>query len=593
MKFLTLFLGLSSLFAVEDTFSEGWRDVIQEETEQDANEEAKQEAQQEEVVEDIQEEAVKDIQEEVVEDIQEEAKQEAPEEEVKEEDSSQDALQEEFQDNMPYGINEELPDALLEIMDQEKYDHSIWGLYVKDLETGKVFFDLNSNELFLPASTSKIASTAALLHALGPDYRFHTPVYASGKIERGELRGNLILVAQGDLTLGGRQSDPDKISFTKMDHITANEIPGAILTRENPLNGIDSLAKQVYDSGIRKIVGEVQIDDSLFETIQKREMVLSPIMINENLIDIVINPTTLDKNAQVDFRPNVPGFVVENQVKTVEKEVELNLSVEQEGKKIIVKGNIPLEEKDVIRTFVVQDPKAFAKAAFINALENQGIKIINRTTRKANSLQNLSQVAVWTSPPLTEYVNLILKVSHNLGADLVPLLLAAHQGKKTFDEGMKMIGDFLIQEVKLSPDTFVMIDAAGGNENRFTPQAEVQLLEYMKNQNFVDFKKYFEAFPILGKDGSMEDFARKTEAAGKVRTKPGTGVSFNLATDKLFLITQALAGYIEGKNGHLFAYMLVVNNAKMPEVKDVFAIFEDEAQITNILYTYTGKKMID
>jgi D-alanyl-D-alanine carboxypeptidase len=45
------------------------------------------------------------------------------------------------------------------------------------------------------------------LNALGPDHRFRTPVYRQGSIDpQGVLEGNLILVAAGDLTLGGRQT---------------------------------------------------------------------------------------------------------------------------------------------------------------------------------------------------------------------------------------------------------------------------------------------------------------------------------------------------------------------------------------------------
>ena len=201
--------------------------------------------------------------------------------------------------------------------------------------------------------------------------------------------------------------------------------------------------------------------------------------------------------------------------------------------------------------------------------------------------EGLQPVAVWTSPPLSEYAKLILKVSHNLGANLVPLLLASKQGEKTFDEGMRLLGKFAIDNVKLSPHAFVFIDGAGGNENRLTPQAEIQLLEYVYKQTPSSFKSFYDALPILGVDGSLEDFAKGTPAAGKVRAKPGTGVAFNLATGKFFLITQAYAGYIEGKNKHLFAYIAVVNNAAMPSIEDIFPIFEDEGQLSNLIYLQT------
>lgn len=490
---------------------------------------------------------------------------------------------------------ETLPKNFQQIMGEAKYEHSLWGIYVKDLETGKILFDLNSEKLFSPASTTKLFSIASLLHAFGDEYRFKTPVFASVPVKNGELQGDLILVGQGDLTLGGRQPNANTISFTKLDHINANEIPGVILTKEDPLHGLNELAKGVYQSGIREVTGDVLIDDSLFETTEKRGMILSPIMLNENLIDIVINPSELDKAATITWRPEVPGYTVENQVKTVAKDdvLEIEVTADKSGHNIVVKGTVPVGQQDLIRTFSIQDPKTFARAAFIQALRNQGVKLTlpakeSDQTQIPSSYKDLQQVALWTSPPLSEYAKLVLKVSHNLGANLVPLLLASQHGKKTFDEGMRLLGDFVTQEVKLSPDTFVLIDGAGGNENRFTPQAEIQLLSFIHKQKPVQFQHFFDALPILGVDGSLEDFGKKTDGVGKVRAKPGTGVALNLATGKLFLITQALGGYIEGKNGNLFAYMVVVNNATMPTIDDVFAIFEDESRLSSLIYSMTG-----
>lgn len=43
----------------------------------------------------------------------------------------------------------------------------------------------------------------------------------------------------------------------------------------------------------------------------------------------------------------------------------------------------------------------------------------------------------------------------------------------------------------------------------------------------------------------------------------------------------AKLGYVERKNGHLFACMLTVNNGKMPTINDIFPIFEDEREIND------------
>ena len=489
------------------------------------------------------------------------------------------------------GAEAPLSKETLKIMQQPKYHQATWGLFVKDLISGEVLHNLIGSQFFSPASTTKLFSVEALLSAFGEDYRFKTPVYALGKIENGVVKGDVVLVAQGDLTFGGRQTDPDTISFTKLDHVNANEVPGVSLTPQDPLKAIRHLAEQIASKGIKEIQGNLLIDDNLFETIPKRGFVLSPVFINENLIDIVINPSTIGEAAQMTWRPVVPGYEVVNQLVTTAKgePLTIDISADEKGQRIVVAGKVPEDQKNLVRTFSIKDPKAFAKAAFVKALQDAGVKVSfaggeSGLVKLGTNYRNLEPIAEWVSPPLSEYGKLILKVSHNIGADLIPLLLASHEGKKTFDSGMLLLGNFLTQKVKLSSDEFVLGDAAGGNDNRFTPKGEVQLLEYVYQQSPERFKKYFDSLPILGVDGSLEDFAKGTPSVGKVRAKPGTGVGMNLATGKLFLITQALGGYIEAKNGHLYAYMLVVNNATMPTIEDVFPIFEDVSLLSNQIY---------
>jgi len=486
---------------------------------------------------------------------------------------------------------ESLPENMLSIMQQPKYAHSTWGLYVKDTETGQVLYDLNSEQMFLPASTTKLFSVEALLHAYGDSYRFKTPVYVSGSIQDGILHGDLILVGQGDLTFGGRQGNTDTIAFTTLDHVNANEIPGVTLTPQDPLHGLNELAKQIEKRGIKEIDGDVLIDDRLFETAVMRGTALSPVFLNENLIDIVVNPGAAGSPAKLSWRPQVPGYSVVNQVKSVSKEesMELDISSDDTGRNIVIKGSIPIDQKDVVRTFSIKDPSHFVREAFIQALRNQGITLKLPKTQKTQlpaqkTLQAMTPLAVWVSPPLSEYAKLILKVSHNTGANLVPLLLAAHEGKRTFDEGMQLLGNFVVNVAKIPPNVFVFIDAAGGDNNRLTPKAEVQLLEYIKKLPADQFKTMYNALPILGVDGSLADFGKSTNAAGKMRAKPGTGMAFNLATHQYFLTTQAFAGYIEGKNGHLLTFMMAVNNANVTAVSDVFAVFEDLSQLSAAIY---------
>lgn len=484
-----------------------------------------------------------------------------------------------------------LPPEMQKIMQLEKYKHANWGVYAKDSETGEVLYDYHSNQLFLPGSTTKLFSVAALLKTYGDNYRFKTPVYAMGPIQNGTLQGDLILVAQGDLTMGGRQSKgSDSIAYTNMDHIYANVIPGATLTPQNPLNGLIQLAQDIQEKGIKQINGEIVIDTSLFQKTEKRDMILSPIIINDNLIDLLFQPAEIGKTAQLAWRPMVEGYTVKNEVKTVAKGEKLDIEItsDESGKNILVKGTLPADQKNLLRTFSIKNAVEFAKDAFIQALKGAGITV-NLNGNKANStvpasFKGSEPIAVWTSPPLTEYAKLILKVSHNLGADLIAPLLAVKAGGKTFDEGMVQLGKFTTEVVGVPLDSFVFLDAAGGDQNRLTPKAEVMVLNYVRRLPLEQFKKFDESLPILGIDGSLADFGKGSTAVGKVHAKPGTGVSYNTATGQFFLATQALAGYIEGQNGHLIEFMIAVNNGTMPKINDIFPIFEDFAQMTVVMY---------
>lgn len=484
-----------------------------------------------------------------------------------------------------------LSQNMLRIMEQAKYRQATWGVYVKEAKSGREILSYNADKMFLPASTTKLFSTAALLAAYGEDYRFKTPVYALGKLQNQRLEGDLVIVGQGDLTFGGRQQQGSNvIQFTKMDHIIANNVPGAVLTSADPLNGLNALAEQIKEKGILEITGDVVVDDRLFESTERRGVNLTPLMINENLIDFVINPAEVGSQTALMWRPQVEGYTVKNEVQTVSGggAIDIQISSDPKGEKIVVRGTIPQDQKDVVRTFAVKDSKAFAKAAFIQALRSQGIKL--HLLSKPQELPPLEALAandpaaVWQSPPLKEYVKLILKVSHNIGADLVPLLLAAQKGEKTFEQGMLHFGHFVTDSVKIPAEEFVFIDAAGGDENRLTPKAEVALLEHMRKLPDEQFTNYMKALPILGVDGSLADFAKNTAAVGKVYAKTGTGISYNTAVNKFFLTTQALAGYIQRSDDRLLEFMISVNNAQMPAIDDIFPIFEDLSQLAAMIY---------
>ena len=263
---------------------------------------------------------------------------------------------------------DELDDRIKSIITAPQYKSSRWGILAVDMETKKPVYAHNADMLFAPASVSKLYSCTAAMIAIGPDHRYETPVYRRGEVTDGTLKGDLILVAQGDLTLGGRTLPDGKLAFKDSDHIYASYYgTGTELTDTDPLQGLNDLAKQVKAAGIRTVDGEVLIDDRLFNRERgsgSGPTIVTPIMVNDNLIDLVVIPgAKAGDPATVRMRPETELYRVESKVQTMAKEKTARIRVESKTPGLLmVTGQIGASMKPVVRIHPVEDPALFARA---------------------------------------------------------------------------------------------------------------------------------------------------------------------------------------------------------------------------------------
>ncbi|MBL7898231.1 MAG: D-alanyl-D-alanine carboxypeptidase, partial [Crocinitomicaceae bacterium] len=69
------------------------------------------------------------------------------------------------------------------MMTDTQLKHAIFGLYVKDMTTGEVIADYNSEMSMPPASTMKLVTTATAFQMLGRGYHFKTKIMHSGSFD--------------------------------------------------------------------------------------------------------------------------------------------------------------------------------------------------------------------------------------------------------------------------------------------------------------------------------------------------------------------------------------------------------------------------
>ncbi|MDR3636148.1 MAG: D-alanyl-D-alanine carboxypeptidase/D-alanyl-D-alanine-endopeptidase [Isosphaeraceae bacterium] len=457
------------------------------------------------------------------------------------------------------------------------FQHGHWGLLVVDGKTGQTIYERDADQMFAPASVTKLFSTAAALAELGADYRFRTPVVRRGELDTktGVLHGDLILVAQGDLSLGGRTGPEGNLLFTDGDHTYANGNMTAVVTASDPLAGLDHLAREVQSAGIKSVTGDVIVDDRLFEAAESTgsgPARVSPVLVNDNLIDVVATPAAkAGEPAILKVIPETEFATMEAQVETVAEGEKAVMSLHSAGpRRFSVRGKLPVGHKAVVKVYEVEEPAAFARTVFIARLRKHGVHVraIAIGDNAADSLPlrdevaKLPKVAEYVSPPFREYARVILKVSHNLHASTLPLLIAARHGERTLHDGLRREGA-LLKGLGLDPQAIAFGGGAGGaRADLVTPRAAVTLLRAMAVRP--DFAAYDAALPVLGRDGTLaKAVAADSPARGHVRAKTGTYWVDNALTGKAVLTSKALAGYMETAAGRPLVFAFFVNNVSL------------------------------
>jgi D-alanyl-D-alanine carboxypeptidase/D-alanyl-D-alanine-endopeptidase (penicillin-binding protein 4) len=470
-----------------------------------------------------------------------------------------------------------LQQRINQIIQGADYRQATWAMLVIDSKTGEVLFEHNADSLILPASVTKLFSVAAALIALGADFIFETPVYARGKVKDGVLDGDLVLVAQGDVTLGGRTDPEGKLAFKDSDHTYAGPVsPNAEVTDTDPLAGLRSLARQVKKAGITRVKGDVLIDDRLFDRIQStgsgpREV--SPIVINDNVVDILVTPgAKVGAPAIVKMRPDTQYVRMDADVVTIDEKGKTKIDVKAHGgERFTVRGEIALKSKPVVRVYGVEDPAAYARALFIETLRAEGVKVDANPLAQGRvelpekaTYAKLERVAVHKSPPFSEVAKITLKVSHNLYASTLPMLLAAKHGKRTLNDGLKIQRETL---AKLGVDVKTLAfggGAGGAPADHVTARATVQLLQAMAKR--ADFNFYEAALPVLGVDGTLHDVVGPdSPARGAVKAKTGTLSWYDALNDRNLLTSKAMAGYMTTGRGRRLTFAMFVNNVPLPQ----------------------------
>jgi len=482
-------------------------------------------------------------------------------------------------------------ETVSQVLARPAYRHSRIGLEVWSLDAGKAVFAVDGDKLFTPGSTTKLFTEGTTLTLLGPDYRFHTPLYRTGKIEKGVLHGDLVLVASGDPNISNRIQPDGTFAFVDEDHTYGGAdsrlIPG------DPIIVLRQFAKAVADAGIKRVTGRVLIDISLFAE-GTRELgtgeVISPIIVNDNAIDITYRPgAKVGDAASWIVAPGMPYIHFVNKIVTVDgdktKVDDVTTDHKDGTQTVTLTGTVGIASGPVIYGYALSGPSRFAGTLLGMALKDAGVKVSGKpgivtaqatetsvgADRTRKFYTDAMRVAEHVSPPLSEDVRITLKMSQNLHASTMPYVLGAVLGKvseKADHKGFALEHDFLAK-AGLDMSGASQADGAGGAVAAFySPDFVVHYLDYMSRQPTAEM--FRASLPVLGKDGTLVDIQKTSPGAGHVFAKTGTFSDHDLLNSGHTILTgKGLAGYTTTVDGRRLAFAFYINNAELPDDSSV------------------------
>ena len=470
-----------------------------------------------------------------------------------------------------------------EITGRPEYKHASFGIEVYSLDDDKVMYALNGQQLFTPASTTKLLTEGTALELLGADYRFHTRVYRTGAIAPdGTLNGDLILVASGDPNLSGRIQPDGTLSFQNEDH-SYDASPDTKAVAGDPLLVMRELAAQVAAKGVKRVAGRVLVDATLFPEgghEDGTQTVISPICLNDNIVDVTVSPGSAEgAPVGISVSPATSYVTFVNRAVTGSANSKPDIQPPSEMPNpdgsytvAIIAVRFLLGKAPILYAYAVPAPSRFAQVAFAEVLREKGITVTVPPPSEKVNFSALSAaytaenvVAEHISPPLSEDIKVTLKVSQNLHATMTPFILGevlAHKTKDIDQAGFDLERDFL-SKAGLDLTGASQGDGAGGAQSAyFTPDFMVHYLAYMSRQR--DFSIFESALPVLGRDGTLWNIQVNSPAAGHVFAKTGTFDAYDNLNRRLMLTGKGLAGYTTTPEGRPLAFAIYVNRVSLP-----------------------------
>lgn len=405
-----------------------------------------------------------------------------------------------------------------------------------DLATGEVIAEQDPLHAVESASNMKLVTTMAALVALGPDFEFETVAEASGPVEDGILRGDLVVRASGDPLYSTEGGDAAKAELAR-------------------------LARGVAESGIRRVTGNLVLDSEGFVEPGPAPGwpkpdgfwtasygLASAFSLQGGLVTMVCSPRGEGQLCDVKLSPWPCGLDLEASVAGVSgRGNDVRLGLVDVRRDLGVSGTYGASNSPFAKEFRHPAPAEMFAAALRDELGRAGVSV-EGSDRTSYGTPAGRPVAVLRRPwiSLMEPIN---TDSVNSVADSL-LIAMGHQrfGVGSREQGARAVRDVL-KDLGVDVTGFHQADGSGlSRDNRVHAQLLSELLVRSLELPDAVADRFLGSLALAGETGTLERRMLDGSARGRVRAKTGwiQGAS-------------SLSGIAETLRGRRVAFSMLVN----------------------------------
>ncbi|MDH2427632.1 D-alanyl-D-alanine carboxypeptidase/D-alanyl-D-alanine-endopeptidase [Sphaerisporangium sp. TRM90804] len=407
------------------------------------------------------------------------------------------------------------------------------GVVVKSAATGEQLYAQDSGKIFVPASNTKLLTSAAAVETLGLDHRFTTSVLRSGKRVGSTLAGDLYLKGTGDPTM-----------------LAAD---------------YDALAAKVAASGVKLVTGRLVADDTWFDDVrlgtdwaqddepyyyaaQVSALTAAPDTDYDagSVIVTVAPGDAPGAPVKVTTTPETDYVKIDNRA-TTGTATDVTVTRVHGTNRVLITGTVASEYSEWL---AVDDPTGYAASLFRRALAGHGVRVLGPTGRGATPAA-ATGVADRRSMPLSELLVPFMKLSNNVHAEILTKAMGRKvSGQGTWDAGLAAVLAFAGAN---GVDTVRLRDGSGLSRlDAVTPGELTEFLIALRAKPW--FQTWYDAMPIAGRSerfvgGTLRNRMAGTPAAGNVHAKTGSLTSVS-----------GLSGYVTSAEGEALVFSILLNN---------------------------------